>query len=81
LSNTFAPSASSARAFSIVRFQTCTVSPRSNILRTKPEPSRPVPKYAITDILRLYPRDGPRTLPFVRPDRRQFRPGPAQLLI
>src|SRR6202035_1780861 len=46
-SNALAPSASSAFAFSAVRFQTCTVSPRSSILRTKLPPSRPVPSQAI----------------------------------
>ncbi len=50
-SNALAPSASSARAFSAVRFQTCTVSPRSSSLRTNPLPSSPVPKYAINLVL------------------------------
>ena len=50
-SNATAPSACSAWAFSGVRFQTCTVSPRSSILRTKLAPSSPVPSHAIKRFL------------------------------
>src|ERR1700681_2000006 len=50
-SKALAPSASSAWAFSGVRCQTCTVSPRSSSLRTKLAPSSPVPSHAINVIL------------------------------
>ena len=47
---TFAPSASSARAFASVRFHTVTASPRRSIPSTIPLPSSPVPRNATVAI-------------------------------
>src|SRR5262249_55030080 len=49
----------SALALAAVRFHTCTSSPRRRRARTKPEPSKPIPKNAITADL-LVDADGPR---------------------